>query len=203
MVAFPTPYEGVPITAGRGRWAVDLCRCCGSKCCLLPLCVTCVPCFPLARAAARAGVCRYTTVLVVAGVLVLLVSMWPDLEERNVYVDEVSGANATNSTGGSIGWEEVYAEPVNRTLYVASSIGYWSVAAGFLVLCLIVRRRLVAKYEIDEHPLVSCLLTTCLGPCAIGQQLMHVGARAARARRRARRNEEAARRAASRPSRRP
>jgi len=45
---------------------------------------------------------------------------------------------------------------------------------GVWAFSVLVRRRLVAKYALNESPVTSCLQVTCCGPCTLGQQTMHV-----------------------------
>lgn len=197
MMEGQAAYSGVPITTARGKWAVDLCKCWYSPFCLLPFFSTCVPCVPLARAAARAGVGSYTAVLATVGVLTLLVSTWPSPADREVYVVELDGvdggsldaASASNSTvpdarGSALddveGWAVVEAPEVSGAWLLASQLGFFAVSAALVAVYFVIRTRLVRKYEIDEHPAASCALVLCCPCCAIAQQAMHVGARAPR-----------------------
>lgn len=157
-------YEGMPVTAASGQWAVDLCACCvTTPYCILPCCTTCAPCVPLARAAGRAGVLPYRRVFLLSLVCTVVMLAWPGSHEQIVVVEAADDEEA----------EDVYVLVRDR-FYWPLQIGFYLVAAAFFALTLVVRRRLVAKYAIVEHPLLSFLLLACCPQCALGQQAMHV-----------------------------
>jgi Cys-rich protein (TIGR01571 family) len=153
----------MPVTAATGKWAVDLCACCvAMPYCVLPFCTTCAPCVPLARAADRAGVLSYRRVFILSGTLVVALMIWPGSREEMVVV--------TPNDGG----EPAYGVLVRGPDYWPIQVGFYVLVGALFALTLVVRRRLVAKYAITEHPLLSCVLLSFCPQCAIGQQAMHV-----------------------------
>jgi Cys-rich protein (TIGR01571 family) len=155
-------WEGLPVTPARGQWAVDLCACWSSPYCVLPFCSLCSPCVPLARAAGRSGVLPYWRVLLVALVLSVILMVWPAPGEETL-VETDSG--------------ELYLLRVVDTSTAAFWIGqvlFYALFLAFLVLVLVVRRKLIRKYELQEHPARTLAYVLLCWPCAVAQQSMHV-----------------------------
>ena len=168
-------YEGMPVTAASGKWAVDLCACCvTTPYCLLPCCATCAPCVPLARAAGRAGVLPYRRVFAVSLALVVVLMAWPSPHADVYAVPEEPVDDAQTDARNATDYERYDYVIVRDRDYWPLQLGFYLVATALFALTLVVRRRLVVKYGIDEHPCVSCALLACCSQCAIGQQAMHV-----------------------------
>lgn len=180
------PYEGVPVTQARGRWAAGLCACWSSPMCVLPFISACAPCVPMARAAHRAGVGRYYTVLGLTGTLVILLLCVPSprmVEEYLVTMDtNVSLAelmpNATTAIDEGrlpASVELIVVDPTVRYyLPLAWSIVYWTLVAVLSLVAVVLRLRLVRRYQIQENPCISLLLVAACTGCAVAQQQMHV-----------------------------
>mmetsp|Transcript_35615 Transcript_35615/g.83686 ORF Transcript_35615/g.83686 Transcript_35615/m.83686 type:complete len:202 (-) Transcript_35615:109-714(-) len=162
-------YENLPVSAPAGKWATDLCACWTSPWCLMPCCSLLTPCVPLARAAGRAGVLPFSLVLLVGGACFTAISLWP--EPTNTAVVVVTPSQPSIDVEGEV---DVFLESSVGRWYWLSNVLFFLVVSAFFALHLIVRRRIVLKYAIEEHPALSCVLVLACPCCAVAQSAIHV-----------------------------
>lgn len=90
-----------------------------------------------------------------------------------------SGYLSGYSNGDGAGYELAVVVENDSWFLNLSRVALTAICAALFALHYVIRRRLIAKYEIVENPLASCALVACCPCCVVGQQAMHVGARAA------------------------
>eukprot|EP00302_Diacronema_sp_CCMP2436_P038888 CAMPEP_0180018252 /NCGR_PEP_ID=MMETSP0984-20121128/20362_1 /TAXON_ID=483367 /ORGANISM="non described non described, Strain CCMP 2436" /LENGTH=224 /DNA_ID=CAMNT_0021941483 /DNA_START=1 /DNA_END=676 /DNA_ORIENTATION=- len=69
---------------------------------------------------------------------------------------------------------DVFLESSVGRWYWLSNVLFFLVVSAFFALHLIVRRRIVLKYAIEEHPALSCVLVLACPCCAVAQSAIHV-----------------------------
>lgn len=145
-----------------GSWAADICDCWTAfpgVCCWVYWC----PFVVFARVWHRAGFGSYSSIFALTAGLFLasctvnyIAAIWSADHEMQFDNDEM---------------DQPFVEPLTVKV-----LRWLSLMLIFLLWCFLVltRVKLIRKYTLTENRCVTCLLSCCCMPCALGQQMMHV-----------------------------
>lgn len=146
------------------QWGATLLDCLNFP--ALAFCSLFFPVVPLARQVARARMAPYVMVFVVLLTVTFITSTCGAMQ---------SSWNAEHTTvvSDEDGFHVEADEPYPAWYFVVVGIGA-ILGMGFCIFRLALRRTLISRYDLEEPFWKTLVVTSFCGPCAIGQQAIHV-----------------------------